>query len=187
MTRLTHRSTDDMSEAQRAQFEQLAQGRKLMPDGGLGGPFDALTLNAEMGRRIVALGDTLRFRTELDRRFVELAILVTGQFWQAQFEWWAHEPMARDAGVPENVIQSIKAGEQPEFTDLRDAACYEFCTAMHRDHQVTDATYEAALGHFGEQALTELIGTSGLYTMVSMTLNTFQVGLPKGAEPPFPG
>lgn len=175
-----------MSEAQRAQFQQMAKGRTLRADGSLGGPFDALLLNPEMGRRIVALGDTLRFRTGIDRRFVELAILVTGQFWQAQFEWYAHEPMARDAGVPEAVIGAIKVGDEPVFADPRDAACYRFCTAMHRDHQVDDATYQTALDHFGEQGLTELIGVSGLYTMVSMTLNTFQIGLPDGAELPFP-
>lgn len=186
MTRLSNRPIDELSEAQRALFEQMATGRKLNADGRLGGPFDALLLNAEFGRRIVALGDTLRFRTGIDRRFVELAILVTGQFWQAQFEWYAHEPMARDAGVPESVIQAIKLGDPPEFTDSRDAACYQFCAALHQDHQVDDPTYAAALAHFGEQGLTELIGVSGLYTMVSMTLNAFKVGLPTGAELPFP-
>ena len=185
MSRLPALSREDMTEEQQALYDQMSQGRSVGDDGRIGGPFDSLLRNPEFGRRVVAMGDTLRFRTGVDRRWVELAILVTGQYWQAQFEWWAHEPMARDAGVPESVIQAIKVGQEPEFDDPRDEACYRFCAAMHRDHQVDDATYEAALGHFGEQGLVELIGVSGLYTMVSMTLNSFRIGLPPGAEAPF--
>ena len=40
---------------------------------------------------------------------------------------------------------------------------------------------------FGEQGVVELIAIIGYYTLIGNTLNVFQVGLPAGETPPFPG
>ena len=63
-----------------------------------------------------------------------------------------------------------------------EAAVYDFCTELHRDKNVSAATYEAALNQFGERGVVELVGISGYYTMVSMTLNVFEVELPEGVK-----
>jgi 4-carboxymuconolactone decarboxylase len=179
-----------MSEAQQALYDQMVEGRAATADGHIGGPFDAWCLNPSTGRRVWQLGGAIRHKPSIDRRYIELAILVTGQFWQAQFEWFAHEPMAREAGVPEGIIASVKVGDEPDFTasgsNPSDEACYRFCSMLHRDRAVDDATYSAAIEQFGEAGVAELITTCGMYTLVSMTLNTFQVDLPDGAELPFP-
>ena len=151
----------------------------------IGGPFDIWLRSPEMGKRLVGLGGFFRFRTSVDRRYIELAILVTGQYWQAQFEWWAHEPMAREAGVPDDVIQAIKAGESPKFTDAGDAAAYAVASELHHTHELSDATYRQAVDQFGEVGVAEIIGVSGFYGLVSMTLNGFNVELPPGATAPF--
>jgi len=41
----------------------------------------------------------VRFQTSLDRRLLELAIIVVAAHWRAEFEWWAHARMAREYGV----------------------------------------------------------------------------------------
>ena len=186
MSRLQPRTPDQMSDKQREFREQLLDGREAQPDGSIGGPFDAWGLNPSTGRRVWQLGGAIRFKPVIDRRWIELAILVTGQFWQAQYEWYAHEPMARDAGLPEAVIRGIHADEVPEFEDARDEAAYHFCRTLHTDRKVDDATYATAVEHFGEEGVQELLTTCGFYTLVSMTLNTFEVDLPAGVEPPFP-
>lgn len=186
MTRLTHRPTADMRPDQQDLFAAMAEGRTDVVDGHLGGPFDAWCLNPSIGRRLSSLGNAIRYRSSIDRRYIELAILVTGQLWQAQFEWYAHEPMARDAGLPEPVIQAIKRGEEPAFDDTGDRAAWQFCTTLHRDRRVDDATYAAAVGVFGEEGVADLVSASGYYVLVSMTLNTFEVDLPDGVTPPFP-
>lgn len=189
MTRLTRHPSAEMPEKQRALYEQMVDGRQPVADGEIGGPFDAWALNPSTGRRMWQLGGAIRFRTTIDRRHIELAILMTGQLWQAQFEWWAHEPMARDAGLPEEVIQAIKVGERPTFADSgdnRDEVCWRFCRTLIDRAPVDDELYAAAVDAFGEAGVADLICTCGFYTLVSMTLNTFQVQLPEGAEPPFP-
>lgn len=185
MSRLTRRTYKELSPEQQAVFDKITEGRTGVQDGHIGGPFDVWLLNAELGKRTVGVGNNLRFKLSVDRRYIELAILVTGQFWQAQFEWYAHEPMAREAGVPESVIQAIKAGNRPSFVDDADEATYDLANELHQTHQVSDSTFKAAVSQFGEQGVAELVNLCGFYTMVSMTLNTFQVDLPEGAELPF--
>ena len=163
MTRLTRRTAAEMEPKQAELFGQMAEGRNV-EDGLIGGPFDGWGLNPSIGRRIWQLGGAIRNKPSIDRRYIELAILVTGQLWQAQFEWWAHETMARDAGLPEAVIQAIKVGDEPAF----------------------EATYAAAVAIHGEEGVADLIHTLGYYVLVCMTLNTFEVQLPAGALPPFP-
>jgi len=186
MSRQTPKKLSEMSPEQQAVFAQITTSREGVKDGHIGGPFDVWLLNPEMAKRIVGLGSMFRFRSSVDRRWVELTILITGQFWQSQFEWYAHEPMARDANVPEELIQAIKQGDEPPLFNDKDTACYHLINELHQHHQVTAETFHIAAREFGEQGVAELINLAGYYTMVSMTLNTFDVGLPEGAVLPFP-
>ena len=185
MTRLTPPSDANLSDEQRDFRAQMAEGREVGPGGFIGGPFDAWGLNPSNGRRIWQLGGTIRFKSTIDRRYIELAILMTGQLWQAQFEWFAHEPMARDAGLPENVISAIKDGVEPTFDDDGDEIAWRFCRLLLDRERVDDETYRRAVDRFGEPGVADLITACGFYTLVSMTLNTFEVPLPEGATPPF--
>lgn len=190
MSRIVNRPTAEMSEGRRALYEQMADGRTVVADGQIGGPFDAWALNPSTGRRLWQLGGGIRFKSTIDRRYIELAILMTGQLWQAQFEWFAHEPMARDAGLPEEVIGAVKLGAQPGFEtsddEDGDAICWRFCRALLDRQPVDDKNYADTVDRFGEEGVADLINACGFYTLVSMTLNTFDVELPEGAEPPFP-
>lgn len=186
MSRLTRVTPDEMNPKRAEFFGQMAETRTPIEEGLLGGPFDAWGLNPSIGRRIWQLGGAIRAKPSIDRRYIELAILVTGQLWQAQFEWFAHEPMARDAGLPEAVIQAIKVGEEPVFEDDGDETAWRLCTTLHRNKRVDDATYAAAVAVHGEEGVADLIHALGFYCLVSMTLNTFQVPLPPGETLPFP-
>ena len=185
MSRYQSTAYDDLSEDRQELFKSIASSRSLRADQTLGGPFDPWLESEEMARRLVGLGDFFRFRTSVDRRYIELVILVTGQFWQAQFEWFAHEPMARKAGVPNDVIHAIQAGEVPDFSDEGDRLSWRIANELHQSHELSEETYVAAVSKFGETGVTELIALAGFYTMVSMTLNGFDVALPEGAALPF--
>ena len=186
MSRLQRKSLAELTPEQREVFDHIVANRPVQPaDGHIGGPFDVWLTNPEMGRLMVELGGLFRFRTSVDRRYIELTILVTGAHWQAQFEWYAHEPMARKAGVPEPVIQAIKAGELPALEDAGDKAAYALASELHNAHQVTEATFSEAVAQFGEQGVAELVSLAGFYSLVSMTLNAFDVPVQEGVEAPF--
>lgn len=185
MGRLTRSSLEQMSAQRQVLFHKIAKGRKNVEDGHIGGPFDAWTLNPELGRRIVGLGNCFRFGLSVDRRQIEIAILVTGAYWKAEFEWYAHAPMAREAGVADSVIEAIRVGERPLFDSSQDEAAYDLAHELTQSRRVSDAVYARAREAFEEQGVCELINLCGFYTMVSMTLNTFDVDLPAGVSSQF--
>ena len=61
-------------------------------DGALAGPFNAIVTAPDAGRRLSALGATLRSAPSIKRRLSEIAIITVGARWQAEYEWWAHAP-----------------------------------------------------------------------------------------------
>jgi 4-carboxymuconolactone decarboxylase len=185
MEGLTRKTYAEMSAAQMPVFDEIAEGRTGVTDGRIGGPFDIWMLSPEIAGLIDKLGKKFRFNLSVDRRYIEISILVTGAYWKSQYEWYAHERKARNAGVSDAIIQSIKEGNRPDFNDAGDAAAHDLAFELHRTQEVSDDTYAHAVTAFGEQGVAELINLCGFYTMVSMSLNTFRIGLPEGAELPF--
>ena len=62
-------------------------------------------------------------------------------------------------------------------------AVYTFACRLHENHQVDEATYSAAVKQLGERGTVELVGLLGYYTLISMTLNVFEVPVPGGQKP----
>ncbi len=190
MSRLAPIPPEAMSEAQRAVYDALLSGKRgasiADPDGNLIGPFNAMLLNPHLGNRVQSVGEALRFEISLPRRVIEVATLVVGGHWRAQFEWWAHERLAKQAGLSEDVIAAIKRGERPAFDDAGEAVAFDAATELYRTQRLSDDTYRRAVEQFGEAGVFELLALIGYYTLVSLVLNGFQVPVPAGETPPFP-
>ena len=189
MPRLTPVQPEAMSDEQRTLYEAILGGKRgpgmRGEDGALIGPFNAMLLNPHVGDRVQRLGEALRFDISLSRNVIEVATLVVGSHWRAQFEWWAHERLAKQAGVPEPVIAAIKRGQRPDFSNDDEAAAHDVASEMYRTQRLTDATYANAVRSFGEAGVFELIALVGYYSLVSLLLNGFEVPLPEGQTPPF--
>ena len=180
MSRLAPLPEESLSETQRRVRDAIASG----PRGGARGPFPALLRSPELAERAAKLGEFLRYGTSLPPRLSEMAILITARAWTAQYEWFAHAPLARKGGLSDDVIAAIAERRRPGKMQDDEAALYDFCTELHGTHGVSDAAYERAKALFGENGVVEIIGLSGYYVMVAMTLNVAGVPLPEGTEPP---
>ncbi len=181
MPRLQPLDLDHANPEQRRVADEIRSG----PRGGLRGPFDAWLRSPGFAEHAQRVGAYCRFGSSLADDTRELAILLAGAHWRAQFEFWAHARLAREAGLPDAVIEAVRIGAEPalERADLR--AAYAVVTEHFATQRVSDATYREALAVFGERGLVDLIGTVGYYGMVSMTLNVFEVEVPEGETAPF--
>jgi 4-carboxymuconolactone decarboxylase len=182
MSRLPELQPDSMTDEQRAVFEEILAG----PHGHVVGPYPAWLRSPELARRIRAVSEYIRFQSSLPRRLSELGILVTGRHWKAEFEYYAHAALARKAGLEEDVIAAIARRERPSFRQANDGIVYDLCTELFEQHRIGEETYRRAVDALGLQWVVELVATIGYYTMVSLTLNTFEVPLPPGEPSPFP-
>ncbi|MBV9565291.1 MAG: carboxymuconolactone decarboxylase family protein [Bradyrhizobium sp.] len=149
-------------------------------------PYRAYIRNPDLAPRLSALSDYLRWNSSLPPRLSELAILITARQWTAQYEWFAHYPLAIKAGLDPSVADGIAHGVRPEKMKDDEAALYDLAMALYRDKKVTDDVYKAALDKFGERGIMDVIGIIGYYDLVSMTLITMQAGAPNDSVPPLP-
>lgn len=181
MPRLSAPDPNRLTPEQQRVHDAIVSG----PRGAVAGPCGVWLHSPEFADLAQNLGRYCRFESALPKRLLELAILVTAAFWRARFEWWAHRPMALDAGVPADVIDAVHEGREPRFEQEDEAVVYAFTRALHGERRVPDAVYERAVAVLGEQQVVDLTGVLGYYTLVAMTLNVFEVPLPEGAADPF--
>ncbi len=149
-----------------------------------GGPFNAWLRSPDLGDRLQKVGEYIRFNTSLQLRLNEFAILITARHWTSQYEWYAHLPLALKAGLDPKIAADLAMNKRPANMKDDEAAVYDFCTQLHRRKKVSDAAYKRAVALFGEKGVMDLIGVSGYYTAVSMTLNVAEVPVPAGQNNP---
>jgi 4-carboxymuconolactone decarboxylase len=158
-------------------------GELVNADGGLIGPFNAFVHAPGVGRHLSALGGRLRFRTSIERRLSELAIITVGAAWKAEFEWWAHARMAREHGVSDAIVDAIGSGDDPPFAADDERVIYSVARELTGAGRLGQELYEAAQRLLGDEGMVELVALCGYYTLVSYLLNAFAVPLPPGAAP----
>jgi len=182
MPRLPDLDDANLTPEQRRIHDMILSG----PRGIVEGPLRVWLTSPGLAGTAQQLGAFCRYGTSLPPRLSELAILVTGAFWQAGFEWAVHAPIAIKAGVSPNVAETIRTGGSPVFEQDDEAAVYAFSVELHQAHVVSRDVYERAVALLGETGVVELVGILGYYTLISMTINAFEVPLPAGADDPFP-
>jgi 4-carboxymuconolactone decarboxylase len=169
-----------MTPRQREAYHGIVSG----PRKGAAGPFNALLRSPEVADRVQRVGEYVRFRSAIPAPLNEMAILITGRFWSAQFEFWAHRRLAREAGLPDAIIDAIAEGRRPSPMSSDERIVYEFCTELYYHKAIADQTFREVVDRFGEQGVIDLIAAAGYYSLVSMVLNVDRYPLPAGEEPP---
>lgn len=169
-----------MTERQRESYQAIVSG----PRGGARGPFNALLRSPEVADRVQKVGEYIRFGSSIPAALNEMAILITGRFWGAQYEFWAHSRLAREAGLPGPVIDAIAQGRRPSAMTDDQRIVHDFCSELFRDKAVSDAAFKAAAARFGDQGVIDLVAACGYYSIVSMVLNVDRHPLPEGEAPP---
>lgn len=178
--RLSQISYDALPDA----VKPLADDILKVSSAALGGPYNALLRSPEMARRCFDHLDYLRFRTSVNKRLNEFAILIQARISNAQYEWWAHEIIARKSGLSEAVMKDLRECKRPTSMQDDERLVYDYCIQLSLNHRVPDALWQEAVDKMGEQAVIDLTVLSGTYVMVSMLLNATQVGIPGGGELP---
>lgn len=174
-------------------FEKLSASQQVAaqavidgPRGALYGPFVPLIRSPELMSAAQKMGEYLRYRSAIGTRLTELAILVTARQWSQQVEWAIHEPIARQYGIPDEVVAAVAARRRPEGMAADEALVHDFCVQLHQRQRVDDETYAAALAAFGEHGVVDLMGINGYYTFLAMVMNAARTAVPASTAAPLP-
>lgn len=170
-----------MNTAQRALLNGLRagpRGASITPRG----PFAVWMHAPELGELAQKLGAYCRYGTTLPPRLSEFAILCTARIWRAQYEWFAHAPMAEKGGVKLKTIEDLRRGRVPKSAPKDERAIYDFIVELYKTRRVAEKTYKRAQSLLGDKAIVELVGILGYYALISMTLNVFHMLPPENEK-----
>lgn len=180
MTRLCPPDPATYSEDQKRVAAIIAAG----PRGQVRGPLAIWLHRPELAERAQALGAYCRYGSSLDPRLSELAILTMARLWMAEYEWWAHKPPAQKAGLDAQIIEALRTGASADFGNDEEArVVYHLTRELTETRSLSRHSHDWAMSVLGPERFVDLIGLCGYYTLISMTINAFQLPLPDGAQP----
>jgi 4-carboxymuconolactone decarboxylase len=154
------------------------------PRGGLRGPFEPWLRSPLLADRAQKLGEYCRFNNSLSKDLAELAICLVGRHFKAQYEFYAHARLAKEAGLSADLVEAVRTRQTPPFARAEERIVYDFVSEYLETNRVAQPNYKRAIDAFGEQGVVDLVGVCGYYMLVSMTLNVFEMPLPPGVPEP---
>jgi 4-carboxymuconolactone decarboxylase len=150
--------------------------------GRFNGPYNPMLFTPAIGDALQRLGMALRFDGRLPRLHFEVIVLMMAVDRDAEYEWYAHEPVALREGLSEHDAAAIRSHDfAPARAVLGDAvfAMVEDCMA-HRD--VSDATYAAVVAAIGVEGVQEIVHTVAHYDEIALMMRVFRIPVPDGTE-----
>lgn len=174
--RLAPPDFDRLNDEQRRVHNTIASG----PRGQVRGPLAIWLHRPELAEAAQALGSYCRYGSSLAPRLSELAILTMACLWKSEFEWWSHKAIALKAGLDPDIVEALRLGQAPAFSNPEEEIVHRVVSTLTNERGLNQDLYDEALSILGKDRLVDLVGLSGYYTLISMTINVFDVELPAG-------
>jgi len=169
---------DDMREGIARNFQGFIN---VPDDGALIGPWNPWIHEPQFGKPVWELTKAMVTKPSLPPAVREVAILVTGAHFRSAYELYAHVIVAEHRGLSDEKLATIVAGQRPVDLTRQEAVAYDVASALVGGGVLPELTYRAAVEQFGQHGAAELSYLVGLYCLVSITLNTFDVPVPESA------
>ena len=171
---------DKMTDAQKTAVAEFRAARNADPTG----PFGVLLRVPDLMTLGFKWREHVQFRSVLNQRLTEFGILIAARQWTQQYEWNAHYPAALKAGLKPEIVAAVAEGRRPAQMADDEDVLYDFCTELHRNQSISDATYARALAKFGESGIVEAASIEGYYSLLAMVMNAARTPLAAGVKPP---
>jgi 4-carboxymuconolactone decarboxylase len=172
---------DQLTDQQRPLGDQIVKVSRV----GLGGPYNPMLRSPVFGQKMFDLLAYLRWQTSVPLRLNEFAILIVARQWRSQVEWFAHAPIAIEAGLSPAIVAELKTNRRPSDMPPQEAVVFDFVTELTVKHEVSDQTFVRAKQLLGEQQVVDLTAVTGTYITIAMLLAMAEESVPAGKEPPF--
>ena len=177
----------ELSPEQKSLYDEMRKGiasnfnafKVEREDGALMGPWNPWLHEPKFGKPIWDLTLALSVSPSLPGTVREVAILVTGATFHSAYELYAHVIAAERRGLSDDKLATIVAGQRPGDLTREEAIAYDVASALVQHGTLPELSYRQAVQAFGQHGAAELIYLVGLYCLVSVTLNGFNVPVPE--------
>jgi alkylhydroperoxidase family enzyme len=167
---------DDMRKGIATNFNAFKVERE---DGALMGPWNPWLHEPQIGKAIWDLTLAMTAEASLPDNIRQIAILVVGARFDAAYEIYAHIAVAEREGMKAERLATLVADVKPGDLAPDESVAYDLAYALVRGGTLPELLYRLAVERFGQHGANELIYLVGLYSLVSVTLNGFNVPVPE--------
>jgi 4-carboxymuconolactone decarboxylase len=144
---------------------------------------ELLLLSPPLAEGWNALLGAIRGQLELDSSLRELVILRIAVLNGADYEWQAHEPVARRCGFTDAKLAALRDESGGTALDPLERAVLAYTDAMTRDVTVPAGLFAGLAERLSPRELAELTATAAAYNMVSRFVVALEVDVPAGGRP----
>ena len=161
----------EMTREMRDAYDFTLRLRGLVP-----GPHRIWLANPLLARTIVPTGAYFQTSSSLTKAEIEIATNVVNGRWLAAFANHEHEQIGEEQGhLPPEKVQALITGRPTGFDLEREQVVYELCLALVEPRYIPAGLLQRAQEALGDAGIVDVTVLLGWFTMVSMTLNAYDV------------
>jgi 4-carboxymuconolactone decarboxylase len=177
----------DLTPEQKALYDSMRAGigtsfnafKAVREDGALMGPWNPWLHEPGIGKAIWDLTLAMTVNATLPDNVRQIAILVVGARFDAAYEIYAHIAIAEQEGMKAERLATLVADLKPVDLAPDESLAFDITYALVRGGVLPEPLYSLGVTTFGQKGMNELIYLVGLYSLVSTTLNGFNVPVPE--------
>jgi 4-carboxymuconolactone decarboxylase len=150
--------------------------------GGVRGPFSMLLHSPKLAERILPLVTFFRDQSVVEGKLRSIAILTAVREREAAYVWAAQVAAARRNGVPEEVIDLIRAKADPGKLPAEEREIVTYIRQLMRTNRSDQAVFDALKNRHGVQWLVELTAAANYFALLAGVVNAFEVAAPADGD-----
>lgn len=178
---------DQLTQEQKTLYEDMRKGissnfnafKTVREDGALMGPWNPWLHEPQIGKAIWDLTLAMTANAVLKDNVRQVAILAVGARYDAAYEIYAHIAVAEKEAMPLERLATMVADLKPTDLSKEESCAFDVAYFLSRGGILPEPLYRLAVQTFGQHGANELIYLVGLYALVSVTLNGFNVPVPE--------
>jgi len=150
--------------------------------GNVRGPFSVLLRSPALAARVLPLVGFFRDESVVEAKLRSVAILAAVREREAAYVWAAQVAAARRNGLPEQVIDLLRAKSDPAALPAEQRDIVLYVRQLMRTNRVDQATFDALASRHGPQWMVEMTAAANYFAMLSGMVNAFEVAPPPDGD-----
>jgi 4-carboxymuconolactone decarboxylase len=146
----------------------------------LGDVYVRMFNNPALAAKVGALGEHLRFHGVLPDAVRELVILRSATRQGYGYEWSHHVRPAKLAGIGQDVIDALTAGQVPDSLPDASRAALEAVDAVVAKQSIPADVQQRFVNAHGNAGIVELVVLCGLYAIMGYMTTAFDIEVEDG-------
>jgi hypothetical protein len=167
--------------ADRELFSHMASARAYAEGRAhLGDVYVRMFNNPGVTAKVGALGEHLRFHGVLPDAVRELVILRFAARQRYGYEWSHHQRPAKLAGLDQDTIDALTAGQLPDSLPDASRAALEAVDAVVAKQSIPAEVQQRFVEVHGDAGIVELVALCGLYAIMGNMITAFDIEIEEG-------